>query len=112
MALASLIRAVPKATYVDYLPTVRVRLLSIRLKHLIALFIQLMPILLRGLHLEDTELRSNIFETLLQVAKDAGDLGASNAGPLAEHAGSLVKASLFNSQSSEGMTSVRQVCFL
>jgi hypothetical protein len=67
-----------------------------------------MPILLRGLHLEDTELRINIFETLLQVAKDSADLGATNTGPLAEHAGSLVKASLSNSQNSEATTPVCQ----
>lgn len=93
VALASLIRAVPKATYAEYLPT-------------------LMPILLRGLDLEDTELRVNIFETLLQVAKDAADLGASNTGPLAEYASSLVKASLSNSQSSEETNPRVQICAL
>lgn len=68
-----------------------------------------MPILLRGLDLEDVELRVNIFETLLQVAKDTADLGAANTGPLAEHAGSLVRASLTNSLSSEETTPVRDL---
>ncbi|CAE6485127.1 unnamed protein product [Rhizoctonia solani] len=82
VALASLIKAVPKATYADQLSI-------------------LMPILLRGLNLKDAELRVNIFETLLQVARDTADLGAISTGPLAEHAGSLVKATLSNSQDPE-----------
>ncbi|KAG8691244.1 hypothetical protein FRC11_005626 [Ceratobasidium sp. 423] len=93
VALASLIKAVPKATYMDHLPI-------------------LMPILLRGLNLEDTELRTNILETLLQVAKDTADLSATSTGPLAEHAGSLVKASLSNSQGSEEITPRVQICSL
>ncbi|KAJ1306672.1 hypothetical protein OPQ81_007667 [Rhizoctonia solani] len=90
VALASLIKAVPKATYAPHLPV-------------------LMPILLRGLNLEDTELRTNIFETLLQVAKDTADLGATSTGPLAEHASSLVKAALSNS---EEITPRVQICAL
>ncbi|CAE6532510.1 unnamed protein product [Rhizoctonia solani] len=93
VALASLIKAVPKVTYVDHLPI-------------------LMPILLRGLNLEDTELRINILETLLQVGKDAADLSATSTGPLAEHAGSLVRASLSNSQRSEETTPRVQICAL
>lgn len=93
VALASLIKAVPKATYVDHLSA-------------------LMPILLRGLNLEDTELRINIFETLLQVAKDTADLGATSTGPLAEYAGSLVKATWSNSQSSGETTPRVQICAL
>jgi hypothetical protein len=70
---------------------------------------QLMPILLRGLDLQDTELRINIFETLLLVAKEAADVvGSSGSSPLVEHAGSLVKASLANTQLSETITSVWQ----
>ncbi|CAE6482007.1 unnamed protein product [Rhizoctonia solani] len=85
VALASLIKAVPKATYADHLPV-------------------LMPILLRGLNLEDMELKTNIFETLLQVAKDTADLGATSTGPLAEHAGSIIKTTSINSQCSDGTT--------
>ncbi|CAE7224793.1 unnamed protein product [Rhizoctonia solani] len=93
VALVSLIKAVPKATYAGHLPV-------------------LMPILLRGLNLEDAELRINVFETLLQVAKDTAELGATNTGPLAEHAGSLVKASLLNSQRSKEVTPSVQICAL
>ncbi|CAE6417929.1 unnamed protein product [Rhizoctonia solani] len=93
VALASLIKAVPKATYVEHLPV-------------------LMPILLRGLSLEDTELRINIFETLLQVAKDTADLSATSTGPLAEHVGSLIKAALSNSQFSEETSPSVQICAL
>ncbi|KAG8745003.1 hypothetical protein FRC10_009111 [Ceratobasidium sp. 414] len=64
--------------------------------------IRLMPILLRGLSLQDADLRTNIFETLLQVAKDSAEIaGSSGSSPLVEHAGSLVKASLANTQLSE-----------
>ncbi|KAH7335417.1 ARM repeat-containing protein [Rhizoctonia solani] len=93
VALASLIKAVPKATYVDHLPV-------------------LMPILLRGLNLEDTELRTNIFETLLQVTKDTADLGATSTGPLAEHAGSIIKATSTNSRCSDETTPSVQICAL
>ncbi|KAG8771303.1 hypothetical protein FRC12_003698 [Ceratobasidium sp. 428] len=94
VALASLIRAVPKATYVYMAST-------------------LMPILLRGLSLQDTDLRINIFETLLQVAKDSAEtVGVSGSDPLVEHAGSLVKASLANSQVSETGNSRVQICAL
>ncbi|CAE6522908.1 unnamed protein product [Rhizoctonia solani] len=93
VALASLIKAVPKATYADRL-------------------LVLMPILLRGLNLEDTELRINIFEILFHVAKDTADLGATSTGPLAEHAGSLVKATLLNSQHSGEITPRVQICAL
>ncbi|GAB1518385.1 hypothetical protein RhiTH_001444 [Rhizoctonia solani] len=93
VALASLIKAVPKSTYAEYLSV-------------------LMPILLRGLSLEGTELRTNIFQTLLQVAKDTAELSATNTGPLAEHAGSLIKAALSNSQHSEAITPSIQVCAL
>ncbi|KAG8685983.1 hypothetical protein FRC09_014428, partial [Ceratobasidium sp. 395] len=94
VALASLIRAIPKATYVYMTST-------------------LMPILLRGLSLQDTDLRINIFETLLQVAKDSAEtVGVSGSDPLVEHAGSLVKASLANSQVSETGNSRVQICAL
>ncbi|CAE6466774.1 unnamed protein product [Rhizoctonia solani] len=93
VALASLIKAVPKATYAAHL-------------------LVLMPILLRGLNLEDTELKINIFEILCQVAKDTADLGATSTGPLAEHAGSLVKATLLNSQNSGEVTPRVQICAL
>ncbi|KAG9088547.1 hypothetical protein FS749_002072 [Ceratobasidium sp. UAMH 11750] len=94
VALAALIRAVPKATFAHMMPT-------------------LMPILLRGLSLQDTELRMNIFETLLQVAKDSAEIaGGSGSTPLVEHAGSLVRASLTNSQPSEAGTPRVQMCAL
>ena len=63
-----------------------------------------MPILLRGLDLNDSDLRTNILETLLQVATEA--TGSPTA--LVEHAGSLVRASLSNSQPSDGTTPVRR----
>ncbi|KAG9103692.1 hypothetical protein FRC06_008809 [Ceratobasidium sp. 370] len=94
VALAALIRAVPKATYAHLMST-------------------LMPILLRGLSLQDTDLRINIFETLLQVAKDSAEIaGGSGSSPLVEHAGSLVKASLANSQLSEAGNPQVQICAL
>jgi len=68
-----------------------------------------MPILLRGLHLQDAELRINILETLLQVATESANIGGN---PLVEHAGSLVRASLSNSELVAGTTSRVQICAL
>ncbi|QRV73960.1 MMS19 nucleotide excision repair protein [Ceratobasidium sp. AG-Ba] len=94
VALAALIRAVPKASYTHLLPT-------------------LVPILLLGLGLSDADLRINVLETLLQVAKDSADVvGSSGSGPLVEHAGSLVKASLANIQFLETGNPRVQICAL
>ncbi|KAI0940934.1 hypothetical protein AcV7_003173 [Taiwanofungus camphoratus] len=74
VALTSLIKAVPKSTYAHEMPT-------------------LMPLLLRGLDLPDTEIRANVIDTLLAAAES----GNKDSSAASEHASSLVTTMLKNS---------------
>ncbi|KAI0629374.1 ARM repeat-containing protein [Trametes polyzona] len=74
VALAALIKSVPKSTYVDQMPS-------------------LMPLLLRGLDLPDNEIRASVIDTLQAAATSNGKDNAL----LAEHASSLVSTMLKNS---------------
>ncbi|EKM50673.1 uncharacterized protein PHACADRAFT_178404 [Phanerochaete carnosa HHB-10118-sp] len=75
VALTSLIKSIPKTTYLHELPS-------------------LMPLLLRGLDLPDAEMRANAINTLLAVADSAS---ATSNSIVAEHASSLVATLLKNS---------------
>jgi len=83
IALTSLVKAVPKATYVHEMPT-------------------LMPLFLRGLELPDAEIRANVIDTFLAAAE--GD--PSEQSLVSEHANTLVSAMLGNC-AVEQMSSVR-----
>jgi len=75
VALTSLIKPLPKAIYETALP-------------------QLMPLLLRGLELPDSEIRASIIDTLL--ATSVGN--AATKSVIVEHASSLVSTMLKNSK--------------
>ncbi|KAL1941257.1 hypothetical protein VTO73DRAFT_7469 [Trametes versicolor] len=83
VALAALIKSVPKSTYTDQMTS-------------------LMPLLLRGLELPDNEIRASVIDTLQAAATSAG----KDNTLLAEHAASLVSTMLKNSMVSH-MPSVR-----
>ncbi|KAI0773303.1 ARM repeat-containing protein [Trametes elegans] len=83
VALAALIKSVPKSTYADQMSS-------------------LMPLLLRGLDLPDNEIRASVIDTLQAAAVSSGKDNAL----LAEHAASLVSTMLKNSTVSQ-MPSVR-----
>ncbi|KAI0352164.1 ARM repeat-containing protein [Trametes cingulata] len=83
VALAALIKSVPKSTYVHQMPS-------------------LMPLLLRGLDLPDNEIRASVIDTLQAAATSSG----KDNTLLAEHASSLVLTMLKNSMVSQ-MPSVR-----
>ncbi|KZT07275.1 ARM repeat-containing protein [Laetiporus sulphureus 93-53] len=83
VALTSLIKAVPRAIYAHQMS-------------------MLMPLLLRGLDLPDTEIRASVMDTLLAAAeqkdadsKDKGKVSSAD-GVIAEHASSLVATMLRN----------------
>ncbi|KAI0306124.1 ARM repeat-containing protein [Multifurca ochricompacta] len=85
VALAALIKAIPKAVYVHELPT-------------------LMPLLLRGLSLPDLTLRAGVIDTLLSAAQvdvDSGLKTDKEASVAAEHAVSLTSVMLQNSTVAE-----------
>lgn len=73
VALTSLVKAVPKATYAHEMPT-------------------LMPLFLRGLELPDAEIRANVIDTFLAAAE--GD--PSEHDLVSEHASTLVTIMLRN----------------
>ncbi|KZV63176.1 ARM repeat-containing protein [Peniophora sp. CONT] len=80
VALLSLIRSIPKAAYAREMPT-------------------LLPLLLRGLELSDTELRANVIDTLLSAAQadvEADVKHAKEGNLVAEHASSLTSIMLKN----------------
>ncbi|KAI0831813.1 ARM repeat-containing protein [Trametes gibbosa] len=74
VALAALIRSVPKSTYTDQMAS-------------------LIPLLLRGLELPDNEIRASVIDTLQAAAASSG----KDNSLLAEHAASLVSTMLKNS---------------
>ncbi|KAI1791817.1 ARM repeat-containing protein [Ganoderma leucocontextum] len=83
VALAALIKSVPKSTYAHQMPS-------------------LMPLLLRGLDLPDNEIRAGVIDTL-QAAATSGD---NDNDVVSEHAASLVSTMLKNSLVSQ-MPSVK-----
>ncbi|KAH9059086.1 ARM repeat-containing protein [Lactarius vividus] len=85
VALAALIKAIPKTAYEHELPT-------------------LMPLLLRGLSLPDPTLRAGVIDTLLSAAQadvEAEAKTASEGSVITEHASSLASIMLQNSAASE-----------
>lgn len=74
VALTSLIKSVPQAMYTHELPA-------------------MMPYLLRGLDLPDENMRANVIETLLSVAKDESP---SRTDIISEYASTIVAALLRN----------------
>jgi len=85
VALAALIKAIPKAAYAHELPT-------------------LMPLLLRGLSLPDPTLRAGVIDTLLSATQadvEAGAKTATESSVVTEHASSLTNIMLQNSAASE-----------
>ncbi|KAI0642252.1 ARM repeat-containing protein [Trametes meyenii] len=74
VALAALIKSVPKSTYAHQMTS-------------------LMPLLLRGLELPDNEIRASVIDTLQAAATSSG----KDNSLLAEHASSLVSTMLKNS---------------
>ncbi|KAI0047844.1 ARM repeat-containing protein [Auriscalpium vulgare] len=81
VALTSLIKSIPKSAYEHEMPT-------------------LMPLLLRGLDLPDTEIRANVIDTLLAAAQSdvsAGPKDIKDGSIVAEHATSLTAVMLKNS---------------
>ncbi|KAF8517882.1 ARM repeat-containing protein [Hysterangium stoloniferum] len=77
VALASLIKSIPKTMYAHKMN-------------------ELMPLLLRGLDLPDMEIRADVIETLHSATKDTGAVGETVQNAVSEHAGSLVTAMLKN----------------
>ncbi|KIP04531.1 hypothetical protein PHLGIDRAFT_191607 [Phlebiopsis gigantea 11061_1 CR5-6] len=84
VALTSLIKSVPKSAYLHQMSS-------------------LMPLLLRGLDLPDSEIRANVIDTLLAVADPTAK---SSSNIVSEHASSLVATMLKNCMVRE-MPSVR-----
>jgi len=84
VALAALIKVIPRAAYAHELPT-------------------LMPLLLRGLSLPDPTLRAGVIDTLLSAAQADVEAGPKTAegSVVSEHAGSLTNAMLQNSAVAE-----------
>ncbi|KAH9913980.1 ARM repeat-containing protein [Epithele typhae] len=78
VALAALIKSVPKSTYSSEMPA-------------------LMPLLLRGLDLPDNEIRANVIDTLLAAATSGGKDNTVLTG----HASNLVTTMLKNSLASQ-----------
>ncbi|KAI0310724.1 ARM repeat-containing protein [Amylostereum chailletii] len=81
VALTSLIKSVPKTAYAHEMPT-------------------LMPLLLRGLELPDTEIRASVIETLLTAAQAEIESNSKNSKEdsiVASHASSLAATMLKNS---------------
>ncbi|KAH9161567.1 ARM repeat-containing protein [Lactarius sanguifluus] len=95
VALAALIKAIPKIAYEHELPT-------------------LMPLLLRGLSLPDPTLRAGVIDTLLSAAQadvEAETKTASEGSVITEHASSLASIMLQNSAASEmADTCCRKLC--
>ncbi|CDO69761.1 hypothetical protein BN946_scf184766.g6 [Trametes cinnabarina] len=85
VALAALIKSVPKSTYAHQMSS-------------------LLPLLLRGLDLPDNEIRASVIDTLQAAATSSGK--EENNSLLAEHTSSLVSTMLKNSLASN-MPSVR-----
>ncbi|TFK26217.1 ARM repeat-containing protein [Coprinopsis marcescibilis] len=78
VALSSLIKSTPKATYASELPS-------------------LVPLLIRGLELPDPQIRNNVIETFLAAAE--GD--SPEKSLISEHASTLVSAMLRNCMASD-----------
>ncbi|KAI0794485.1 ARM repeat-containing protein [Fomes fomentarius] len=87
VALAALIKSVPKSTYAHEMPA-------------------LMPLLLRGLDLPDNEIRASVIDTLQAAATSSSEAGSKDNAIVAEHATGLVSTMLKNSLV-ETMPSVR-----
>ncbi|TFL01612.1 Dos2-interacting transcription regulator of RNA-Pol-II-domain-containing protein [Pterulicium gracile] len=73
VTLTCLLRSVPKATYMDRLS-------------------MLLPLLLRGLLLSDSDVKANVIDTLLIVAEE----DSIRQSPIAEHVSTLINAMLQN----------------
>ena len=67
---------------------------------------QLMPLLLRGLDLPDSNMRIDVIETLQSAAQDMATFGETVQASVSEHAPSLVTAMLKNSRAQEQSSSV------
>ncbi|KAF9561230.1 ARM repeat-containing protein [Agrocybe pediades] len=93
VALTSLIKSIPKAAYAHEIPSVC--FLSFCYKFLLLNILrQLIPLLLRGLELPDSEIRSNIIDTLLVAAEGE----SPEKSLVAEHSTTLVNTMLKNSK--------------
>ncbi|KAJ6582074.1 ARM repeat-containing protein [Mycena capillaripes] len=84
IALTSLIKAIPNASYAHEMT-------------------QLLPLLLRALHLPDAQIRANVIETLLAAATQQ----SSTHAVLSEHAPPLVRQMLGYTKATSQLTSTR-----
>ena len=111
VALTSLIKSVPKSTYAHEMRTVsRVPASPSRLLPHQLTRAQLMPLLLRGLDLPDTDIRANVIDTLLAAAHadvDADAKHAKEGSVVAEHAASLTATMLRNTLAASMPSAVR-----
>ncbi|KAF8587853.1 ARM repeat-containing protein [Ramaria rubella] len=82
VALASLIKSIPKTVYSHEMP-------------------KLMPLLLRGLDLPDMDMRADVIETLHNAARDVAASGEVVQSAVSEHAPSLVAVMLKNGRMQE-----------
>ncbi|KAF8268710.1 ARM repeat-containing protein [Lactarius quietus] len=82
VALAALIKAIPRTAYAHEMP-------------------KLMPLLLRGLSLPDPTLRAGVIDTFLSAAQSDIEAGAAESSLVTEHASSLTSIMLQNSAASE-----------
>lgn len=98
VALTSLIKSIPKTAYLHEMSSVRLLFFFFAFLLVseddLTRFVQLMPLLLRGLDLPDAEIRANVIDTLLAVADPASKTSNSI---VSEHASSLVATMLRNS---------------
>jgi len=104
VALASLIKAVPKATYARVMNSVCPFPWLFHLyRGLITCGFQLAPLLLQGLDLPDADLRANVIEALLAICPNeppptdsSPKLPQSGWSIVSEHVGSLISSTLRN----------------
>ena len=94
VALASVINVVPKALYISQMPSVSA---DMKLPFLTEKYLQLIPLLIRGLDLEDSAIRVDIINTLSNIIDAATD----GDTPLSSHASTLVLVMLKNSAISD-----------
>lgn len=106
VALTSLIKSIPKATYLQELSSVN--LLPFKIDYLYSPCIQLVPLLLRGLELPDPEIRVNVIGTFQAAAQnEEADSGSAQKQQeqykeiISQHAGTLVNLMLNNSSVQE-----------
>ena len=104
VALAALIKVIPRAAYAHELPTVSQLITCGQTTQCRDPFCQhiaqLMPLLLRGLSLPDPTLRAGVINTLFSAAQvdlEAGSKTSKEGSVVSEHAVSLTKAMLQNS---------------